>query len=980
MNDQTKRFWTRYLPLVFLLTVGIFFRVWGAWMFSASYSMDHSVPCLMTKHIAEGHDFPVFYYGQPYMGSIETIAGALFFLLPINHNLACNLGTALFGILLLPLVFIWGRKIGGWLAGLCALAFIVIGPPVYMQFMNWSYGGYAAITFLATALILVALRILEEEQKEAESSTLRLWLLTGFIAGIGWWTSFLLIPFFLTLTILFVIRLRKRCLRLHTLWAGIAFLLGSSPFWLWNIQHHWDSFAFIIKDTSKSNLFHALRQAIDMLLRAITDQPLSLAIYIFAIIISITMLISAGIIITRNRNHTPALYMSAVVLIFIFSLYFFAKKPTRIGPPRYCLALLPVFAVWLGAFTSHVAEKLRRLAPLALLPILILIFFQIKMIPVCHHWYQEKEPYFSFLDKLGNFLRSHDAHIMYAGYGGRRTGYGLNFYFNEEFVFCDPDAKRYLPYLQTAELCTSPDVFKNPYAFNRLLASSGGNAKTNRLDSVLLYHNITPPKKDFIPAEQPQTIIDTKSGIDCLATLSDNNIQTCWCNNRKSSNTLVIRWSKPQTLRAIRLVGYRKKSPELVDLFYKTPNSQAWQRLPEYLFSPWFWTPERYFFGGPFYRQILRLPDITTDTLKMQFNGSNYTEPIHIAELQFFAPTTIPEESTNSFSQLCNLLTKRKIEAVYCDRGLAAKLLGRKSNQLDIALDGEVFPDNQHRLPSKKMRLTDKTVLIEEMCDAPICSNILQRLQISYTEKALSKWKIFCIQSTTHKSSEISAPLRWLGFAPILCDEDFSWRKATCKKIADQIQAGQSDDAKKSIQQLLELYPNYPPAQELLKSCSFLSPTNTNSHPNQNPAWQKTATTFKNGIELSEFSYHLSNAQNIQNQQQLRLRYHWKNTKHTDLSSVAVFVHIKDKAGQTIAQDDHILSDIGLQITQTDRDSFMENRTIYLPKKTATQIAKFEIGLYHAVPPFRRIKIRHAKVPTGKHKKFIILNNTPSNP
>ena len=57
---------------------------------------DEGIVGLMAKHITEGKPWPVFYYGQNYMGSLEAILAAFSFTL---------LGRSNFTLKLVPLVF-----------------------------------------------------------------------------------------------------------------------------------------------------------------------------------------------------------------------------------------------------------------------------------------------------------------------------------------------------------------------------------------------------------------------------------------------------------------------------------------------------------------------------------------------------------------------------------------------------------------------------------------------------------------------------------------------------------------------------------------------------------------------------------------------------------------------------------------------------------------------------------------------------------
>src|SRR5574341_1832636 len=84
----------RHIVLFFiLLGVALLFRVWmiaqapDSFCFSPEHmSPDQGVILLMAKHMLERGEFPIFYYGQDWFGSVEAFVHALAFLIfGINH-------------------------------------------------------------------------------------------------------------------------------------------------------------------------------------------------------------------------------------------------------------------------------------------------------------------------------------------------------------------------------------------------------------------------------------------------------------------------------------------------------------------------------------------------------------------------------------------------------------------------------------------------------------------------------------------------------------------------------------------------------------------------------------------------------------------------------------------------------------------------------------------------------------------------------
>ncbi|MBU4429254.1 MAG: hypothetical protein KKE37_07875, partial [Verrucomicrobia bacterium] len=66
MNHDRQYLWVLGALLVFGAAVRVFFAA----CFRFSMNSDYGIVALMAKHIVEGRDFPVFFYGQAYMGSL----------------------------------------------------------------------------------------------------------------------------------------------------------------------------------------------------------------------------------------------------------------------------------------------------------------------------------------------------------------------------------------------------------------------------------------------------------------------------------------------------------------------------------------------------------------------------------------------------------------------------------------------------------------------------------------------------------------------------------------------------------------------------------------------------------------------------------------------------------------------------------------------------------------------------------------------
>ena len=75
-TNQPKRFELADGLAWAALALGVAARVAGAWATRAIAEPDPAVVALMARHLAALKEFPVFFYGQAYMGSLEPMASA----------------------------------------------------------------------------------------------------------------------------------------------------------------------------------------------------------------------------------------------------------------------------------------------------------------------------------------------------------------------------------------------------------------------------------------------------------------------------------------------------------------------------------------------------------------------------------------------------------------------------------------------------------------------------------------------------------------------------------------------------------------------------------------------------------------------------------------------------------------------------------------------------------------------------------------
>jgi hypothetical protein len=151
------------------------------------FNADEAIVALMARHILQG-DYPLFFYGQAYMGSLDAFLVAVVFRL---------IGFEVWGIRLVQILLYTGTLLttgwlgkaisGKWQVGVIA-AWLLAIPTVSMTlYTTVSMGGYGEMLLIGNLILLLTVNIAKDTNNQ-ESGRLNLkWLGLGLLSGIGLW-------------------------------------------------------------------------------------------------------------------------------------------------------------------------------------------------------------------------------------------------------------------------------------------------------------------------------------------------------------------------------------------------------------------------------------------------------------------------------------------------------------------------------------------------------------------------------------------------------------------------------------------------------------------------------------------------------------------------------------------------------------------------------------------------------------------------
>jgi Dolichyl-phosphate-mannose-protein mannosyltransferase len=217
------------IGLIGLLLVGLGVRLAVIASPLGEIDGDEAVVGLMARHIAFVGERPVFYWGQPYLGSLEAFSAAPFFRLFDSSTLLLKLVPTAYGLGFLALSATLARDLFGTGAGLATAGYLALPPAVWAVWSTKARGGYAEVLFLGEAVLLVTLLL-------ARAPTRRAALFWGILAGLAFWTHLLAVVY-LVPAVLFLALARARGWSPERIGLMvIGFLVGMSPLVIENLS------------------------------------------------------------------------------------------------------------------------------------------------------------------------------------------------------------------------------------------------------------------------------------------------------------------------------------------------------------------------------------------------------------------------------------------------------------------------------------------------------------------------------------------------------------------------------------------------------------------------------------------------------------------------------------------------------------------------------------------------------------------------
>ena len=179
------------LVAALLIVAGLAYRLYLTLNLTPPTNSDESTIGIAALHIAEGRDFPVFFYGQNHMGTIEAYLAA-----PLVAAFGPSVVALRLPMLALYVVFgflmyrLTARLYSAWFA-VFVVGLLAVGSHAVVRGEVFAGGGYPEIKPIGAGLLLLAVW-LGSQPKRGRLLGFAAW---GLLAGLAVWTDWLILPY-----------------------------------------------------------------------------------------------------------------------------------------------------------------------------------------------------------------------------------------------------------------------------------------------------------------------------------------------------------------------------------------------------------------------------------------------------------------------------------------------------------------------------------------------------------------------------------------------------------------------------------------------------------------------------------------------------------------------------------------------------------------------------------------------------------------
>ncbi len=960
-------------------------RVWGAWAMRCITEPDPAVVALMARHMAALREFPVFFYGQAYMGSLEPMASALMVRLLGSTGFAVNLGPAVFALAALTVLWRWARAVAGPWGGLAAVLAGLTGPSVYFQFQMAPRGGYMTALFVQALALLAAAGLAARLRAGKFVGPGRFFAL-GLLAGIGLWSNLIVAPALAAAALLLAHGMRGRLIRHSGLIVegAVGAAAGLLPWLAYNVRHGWISL-----DMAQPGGREPLRQAVRsswarfVLLHddGRTWAGLPTGAWLAAGLIALAGLGVWALWTNRRQLARPARYAGAGAALFVvgFVGVFVTSGFTRTPSARYWVPVVPGLAVLAAAACALPGSRLRRTAAWTLAGLLAAANLALSVnalrpaaarAPVCQAAFRE----------LDDALASTGADAFFAPL----QLYALNFANDERIPVSCGKQRFYEPILRGAEVASAPAYAADFNGIETLLRQRGADWDTLAAAGRHILWNVRFP--DGRLAEIPRAAtahLRDAAGRDWLEDLSDRNLDTSWSPGTGPEAALEWTFREPQAVAAVHCLFAHGMADEAHEfprrLRIEVQTGGPWRTVrKDDPVVPLEVSGSNVYFPAGLARLEVRIDRDAVEALRVLFRDTRAHRGRmgwRLAEATLFSAqeseSALPD--ADPVTEAAAWMARGGGDAmVYAPRWLSNRLLrdGVAPRERLPGLSARVFPVPSGMPRAGAVDADESAVFLVEPRFAAATRAVLEAHARAYRETNTGAWAGFAVQAGDWDPDGLGLPpaVRWTGDALLT-----GHTAARAGEALRRLRSGDEPDAVQAAL-LADVLRGRPSALSALPEDQVVRLGGEDAAAARRAAApvpvDPCATGFANGARLEGIA---AEPVRVAPGGELTVRLHWSAGEDFEPGNELVFIHLREPGGRIVAQDDYRGSPVlwgDPAVRPLPGEIIEETRRIRLPDDAAPGPLDLNVGLY-SPRNGRRLRVHASQAPEVRRRAAV---------
>lgn len=927
-----------------LLILGVATRLYAAWTLHQWDMRDTGVCLLMSRHMALGEAWPVFYYGQAHMGSLEPFIGSLFCRVVGIGAYPASLGTVLLGSLALWVVYAMVREHVSARAGCFALLPLVAGSDTLLYLSAHPRGGYMSMLLFGLLTLRFSVRYTQRTWQRTEGAGRDL-LWAGFCAGVGWWNSQLMVVY-LAASALVVLPALPRSIR-PALWlaALAAFFAGSLPWWLWNMFHDWGTFGFAgsFRDVS---LIEGLSMGLHRFPEAMGYEPWPSMLNAIRFTAALGLAVATVVIFRRREDHAQQksspciLVLSCVWTLVVLLLLYAASHFASLNTTRYLLPAIPALVI-LSAMGAEMIWRLRggpwvaaMLLGLTISPNLIRLPDWSDRLSENRARWQQVEGLADVLQRVSEGVAQGTVHLGWVAFASR-----------ERAIVAEAPHDVYAPYNRRASEAADQAFIDNHRGIVPFMQSTDAGYRLSHPDGFDVLHSLTPPRDDWKPL--PSDVISTVRWRDTgesLKALHDGDLGGEVVRNVGKGGAATVEWAfkRPVNLVGLELPRPGRHGLSSWNLEGRRPDGSWVPLTEEGGIYGWFWSGGRVYWMGPGYKAELRWTPPASGITGLRLHGkAGDFGRIRLNEVLFLEAD--PEASIAEDRDWADVIRDVGLDQVYAPRAVMESLYRRLGDSVEMQVPFHLRR-TVHQLPRQEpsdpelLQVSERTGLLVDRRMVERTRDALQKEGVTWREKQGAHYSLLILESFSRPPSEDGyIPLLWTERGAFAGSADWN-RFERAQTMVESAEECPDQEAVERLSAAFRLAPDHPEAAEKLHELLL-----ENGHSKDAEEVLKThrmhavpdrqvEAEFRSGMTLVGVDVA---SDGVAESGRMTFTWYWRFAPQAPVRYRSVFVHFK-QGDQVVLQDDHNLPeviDVDAVKKQPYPRTFQVVRTVQLPPR-----------------------------------------------